>query len=356
MSSENKPLTAIRGFAALWVVGLHLDTSWQFPIGARAHAALLMGHVAVDVFFVLSGFILTVVYRDLTAPGVASFALRRICRIYPLHICIMAALGMAALYAEWRAPPGGSTHAWASFGHVLLLVQPYLDIAPEWNPPSWSLGVELLCYGLFPLANAALRPAWRPLLLAAVAVLAGSEAIVLHHYDGATTGQGAVLRGLAGFSLGCALGRLSLRDGAMFAPFTAAPQVVALAGLAAAVLASDATGVALAAAILIAAIGSATGLVARFLSARFCVWLGRVSFSIYLLHIPLFTLFGKLAPVRAALAVPSRRFAVAVLFVAVLLALSGLTSRLIEQPFRRLPRLLVQRPTALANGSRPPVT
>jgi peptidoglycan/LPS O-acetylase OafA/YrhL len=340
MTSENKPLTAIRGFAALWVVGHHLDTSWDFPVRPRVHAALLMGHVAVDVFFVLSGFILTLVYRDLTGAGCGTFALRRICRIYPLHLCIMAALGLAALCTEWSAPPGGSTHPWKSFGPVLLLVQPYLDIATPWNPPSWSLGVELLCYVLFPLVNAALRPAGRSWLLAAVAVLAAAEAMVLRHYDGGVTGQGAVLRALAGFLLGCALGRLFLRDRVTFARHAAALQAAALAGLAVTVLVGDATSVVLAAAVLITAIASATGAVARRLSASFCVWLGQVSYSIYLLHAPLFGLFGKLTPIRAALAMPSLRFAVGGLFLAVLLALSALTNRLIEQPFRRLPRLL----------------
>jgi peptidoglycan/LPS O-acetylase OafA/YrhL len=349
MYSENKPLTAIRGFAALWVVSVHLEMAWSFPVGAHGHAALMMGRVAVDGFFVLSGFILTLVYPDLTGPGTGDFALRRICRIYPLHLCIITVLGLAALYTALHS---GKAHPWQSFLPTVLLVQPYLGIESLWNGTSWSLGVELLCYIFFPLINTAIRLVKRPGLMAAVVTCAVIEAVVLYYYDGSVAGPGAVFRALAGFTLGCALARLFMCEPAAFAKYSAVLQVAALGGLAVSVYTDQVIGSALSAAVLIAAIASTTGPIARFLSARVSVWLGRNSFSIYLLHMPLYTMFAKLPVVLAALPVGSLRFVIAGVYLAVLLAMSELTYNLIERPGRRLPRLLIHRTTpAMAHGS-----
>lgn len=304
------------------------------------HAALLTGRVAVDIFFVLSGFILTLVYRDLSAPGFAAFALRRICRIYPLHICVMVWLGTAELYTALHA---GKIHPWGEFWPTLLLVQPFLGITSAWNVASWSLGVELMCYALFPFANLLLRPLSTRGLLAAVLGLGCTESVVLYFYNDAVAGPGAVLRALAGFALGCTLARLFLRETATFAKYRGALQVAALAALAVAVFAIDLTGILFAAAVLITATACSTGPVARALSVAPSVWLGRISFSIYLLHLPLAALFGKIPALRAALDVPSLRLVVAAVFLAVLLAVSEVTYRVIERPFRRLPSLVERR-------------
>jgi peptidoglycan/LPS O-acetylase OafA/YrhL len=340
MQSENRPLTAVRGFAALWVVGLHLDMGWNFPVGPRVHAVLLIGRVAVDVFFVLSGFILTLVYRDLTGRGFGAFALRRICRIYPLHLSVMVWLGAAELYTTLHA---GKVHPWGEFWPTLLLVQPYLGITSAWNLPSWSLGVEMMCYALFPFANLLLRPVGTRGLLAAVLGIGCIESVVLYFYNDAVAGPGAVLRALAGFALGCALARLFLMETAGFARYRGPLQVMALAALVIAVFATDLPAILFAAATLIAVIACSTGPVARALSLAPFVWLGRISFSIYLLHLPLAALFGKLPVLRPALDVPSLRLVVAAVFIAVLLALSEVTYQVIERPFRRLPGLVEHR-------------
>ncbi len=105
----------------------------------------------------------------------------------------------------------GHAHDWGSFWAEALLLQPFLPGLAPWNPPAWSLGIEMLCYALFPFVArcsgvpglwmlAAARSSWPPRSL-----------FVVQHYGGATSGQGAVLRGLAGFHLGMALGFLSPR-------------------------------------------------------------------------------------------------------------------------------------------------
>jgi len=147
---ENLPLTSIRGVAAAWVVAYHVQPLW-FPRAPGAVASgLLIGHTAVDIFFVLSGFILAQVYGVMRAGQVPMFWLRRICRIYPLHLAVMATVPLAILMASALR---GAAHPsdWISFGVITLLLQSFLLDDSPWNPPSWSLGVELLCYAVFPL-------------------------------------------------------------------------------------------------------------------------------------------------------------------------------------------------------------
>ncbi len=56
-------------------------------------AALFYGQFGVDIFFILSGYILTAVYADMTAPEITRFWLNRVARIFPLHLAILAARG-----------------------------------------------------------------------------------------------------------------------------------------------------------------------------------------------------------------------------------------------------------------------
>lgn len=76
-------LTGLRFFAAFAIVVLHGMAAWPLPIFV-AELALNQG---VSFFFVLSGFILTYVYRDLSGKGaVREFYIHRIARIWPVHI------------------------------------------------------------------------------------------------------------------------------------------------------------------------------------------------------------------------------------------------------------------------------
>ena len=78
------PLTSLRGFAALAVVGFHFAPLMAgIPIFSK-------GFLGVDLFFLLSGFILTTVYsKEL---NVRSFFVARAARTYPLHLFTLAVL------------------------------------------------------------------------------------------------------------------------------------------------------------------------------------------------------------------------------------------------------------------------
>jgi peptidoglycan/LPS O-acetylase OafA/YrhL len=327
---ENLPLTAIRGVAAAWVAGCHIQPFWFPGAPATIASALLMGRTAVDIFFVLSGFILAQVYGAVRFEQVPTFWLRRICRVYPLHLSVMAALALSALTVS-ALHGWAHLYDWGSFGVVTLLLQSFLLDGAPWNPPSWSVGVELLCYAIFPL-TVRLMCRMPGLLLAGVAAaLALAEARVLHQYDGAITGSGAVLRGLVGFHLGAALCLLLPR-----LPVRAAPAagLAGSVGIAFGIVAASPAVIVLAAAVTIVALAPDRGLLAGALAWGPLVWLGRVSFSIYLLHAPLLAVLNR---VLSHLVGP---WAITTIFLAILIPLSQATYRFIEAPGRRLPSRL----------------
>jgi peptidoglycan/LPS O-acetylase OafA/YrhL len=325
---ENRPLTALRGVASVWVVGHHIQPFWFANVPPRIASVLWMGHTAVDIFFVLSGFILACVYGALPLDRAPLFWLRRICRIYPLHLAVLGTFG-GIMFGAVLLGVSRSSHDWGSLGLGALLLQPFLTDLSSWNPPTWSLGIELLCYAVFP-AVALLFGRARVWILAAMAIASAvAESSVLHHYDGTVAGLGAALRGLAGFNLGVMLGWLSPR----LRPSWATPaSLVAAAGFVAGSVLDSPAAVTLAAAVLIFTLSADRGPVAWLLATRGTVWLGRVSFSIYVLHAPLLTLLQRIP-------IPGGEWSHLMLFLAILLPMSELTYRWIEQPGRRIPDL-----------------
>ncbi|MFL5337706.1 MAG: acyltransferase family protein, partial [Geminicoccaceae bacterium] len=176
-------LTSIRGIAAWWVVLFHLRLLLAPWLPSAAIALLDQGNLAVDLFFVLSGFVIALNYGDRLASGratptradIADFLFRRFARIYPLHLLIL--LGFAAYFGA-AILLGSATVAEQDPGYFLaslFLVQNWGFLhALKWNVPAWSISTEACAYLLFPLllrfAAPARRPSW---LLAASAILIG---------------------------------------------------------------------------------------------------------------------------------------------------------------------------------------
>ena len=108
---EIDALTGVRGAAAVIVIAYHTYPAADFPYGISHLVA--RGYLAVDVFFVLSGFVMALTYgrmfRDRVAlPAFFTFLMRRVARLYPLYI-IFLALRIAyslAVYGSLQVPNG----------------------------------------------------------------------------------------------------------------------------------------------------------------------------------------------------------------------------------------------------------
>ncbi|MBV7263430.1 acyltransferase [Photobacterium sp. WH77] len=229
-------LTPIRGIAALIVTYFHarliLFPQWRDSIAESTHF-LENGYLWVDIFFILSGFVMMYVYQSTFATGSSlkkwrGFMWLRFSRIYPLFFVTLAALfiweyyksihqiGFYAgpLFDAWGAtgiPPfSGPFNRTETLVPNLFLVNGILSQPLSWNIAGWSLSIEWLCYLVFPLLmSVLLRPAksnaWLPVLI--MMVLGGM--VSMHGTLDITSTLNAFVRGICGFTLGMWLSRIS---------------------------------------------------------------------------------------------------------------------------------------------------
>lgn len=154
-------LDGLRGLLALMVVMFHLVA--PFPalrLVLEAHANIIMqAWYAVDVFFLMSGFVMMHVYgKTFTAqPGWTTFwqfMRARVARLYPVHVVAMVALLLIMLPFIFRSSElyawSGRYSAGAFIGSLLMLHSPWIDYR-SWNYPAWSISAEWHAYLVFPL-------------------------------------------------------------------------------------------------------------------------------------------------------------------------------------------------------------
>ena len=343
-TSEIRSLTGLRGAAACLVMMYHF-TAGGAGFGPLA-PLVLRGYQAVDLFFVLSGYVMALTYgrRPRTGGGAAYllFLGRRLGRVYPLYLA-------ATLFRLAVATPGWDGMAvLANLG----MVQAW-GLADSIGGPTWSISTEFAAYVAFPalLLLTAARgsaAATAAVCLAVLAVVAGQDAAVLHQVQaGEALRRGALdvfgagtpfplLRCIAGFTLGLAAFRLA--QAPVLARWMAKPLAGDVAALAVvALMLLPGTDVLLVAAFvpLVATLAAGRSRIARVLGRPVMHWLGTVSYSIYLVHRPVEDLLRPaLTSALQALRVPHAFSAAAALMVPPVLLMSALTYRLIEQPCR----------------------
>lgn len=147
MNSKLGQLTFTRFLAALIVIFFHFGAGIKFIDGEIWSSFIRAGSTAVSYFFVLSGFIMAYVYSDLKPEDRGSYWLARIARIYPVYLlAILVSLPTLALtpFAAASEQPG-------ALALNLLLLQAWVPgYEMTFNPPGWSLSVEMFFYAVFP--------------------------------------------------------------------------------------------------------------------------------------------------------------------------------------------------------------
>ena len=148
--SELPALTIVRFFAAVAVVWFHYGRF--VPMPGWLLNVTMSGYVWVTFFFMLSGFILVYVARDLdTSSGRRQFYVRRVARIVPVYLLAWALFAVCQLI-----DPAVSVAYWlktmAVFGGLgLLFAQGWVPGGAQyWNTPAWSLSCEAFFYLCFP--------------------------------------------------------------------------------------------------------------------------------------------------------------------------------------------------------------
>ncbi|QHL90134.1 acyltransferase family protein [Sphingomonas changnyeongensis] len=189
-------LDSLRGLSALLVVLFH----FHGPGLLGTLAIVRNGWLFVDLFFVLSGFVLAHGHAARLAAGdsIGRFLALRLARIYPLHAVVLFAYLAAMLAAgQTLAPPRSA----GQFVEALALLHSAGAAPNHWSLPSWSIAAEWWCYLLFALICARGGRA-TPWLFAAMA--AAGLAVVARaapHWLNSSNDFG-LFRGMAGFGLG----------------------------------------------------------------------------------------------------------------------------------------------------------
>lgn len=238
------------------------------------------GWTLVDLFFLISGFVFSHVY--LSDAGLRQgitfrkFMLARLARLYPLHLVTLIACAVILWFgrpATWNSVQSDAYHFALN---LLFLQESWLSADFSFNVPSWSISVEMICYLAF--ITAALRG---PRVFARVAILLmfigammtmGTDSVG-HHIG----------RGLFGFYAGYFVWRHRQRLSRVPAPLLVAVGVAALFVPSSGAL-SLGTFLCMTVwpAVLLLALRS------QILCTRPFRWLGDRSYSIYMLHAPVF--------------------------------------------------------------------
>jgi peptidoglycan/LPS O-acetylase OafA/YrhL len=346
MGGEILPLTAIRGVAAWLVVFYHFDDT--MPLPQPLGALVKNGALAVDLFFILSGYVLARQYTRLFASGCSSrsygwFVTARLARIYPVHLVALLLFLSLPLVVAIRGRAPSPNFGTPDFLRSLLLVQDwFVGGALNWNGPAWSISAEFLFYLVFPLAVAALGRAVRSRAgFVAVPVLIYAAIVVKGVFVGGLIGDMGhygVFRCLTGCLLGMwlchAAGRMPFGRGIslrLVGLGTGMLVVPALLGAPVWVLAPPAF------VLLVWGLLAPGHRVGRALSHPALLWLGRVSFSTYMIHYLIrnwvrLTLVGH-APLWVVLTV----------YAALVAAASGVLHHWVEVPGRNAGRRLADR-------------
>jgi peptidoglycan/LPS O-acetylase OafA/YrhL len=355
-------LTAMRGVAALWVMLFHIDVSLFYrDMGAliprEATGIVSKGYLWVDFFFILSGFIIAHVYAEaLKGPGrwraATDYLWARVARVYPLHLFCLGLVVLIALTYPLVLPNvrDGSWHtfmAWKAIPSNLLMTHAMNQhVYLSWDIVSWSIGAEWWTYvATLPLLLAWMKmPKWG--VAACVAVACGClVGLVTASPDKNLdiTFNWGFFRCLFEFVIGRAAWRVWRADGCKWAGLDAVIAVV----LAAVTVAfhfktfgpyGDLMIVPMFA-LLVLGLAHNRGVVAAVLNSAPLQYLGRISYSLYLVHGVVFSAFWFLMPwARVHFGVPSavERWAYAGVFVALVVVMSHLTYHLVERPARLL--------------------
>lgn len=189
-------------YHAPWIFGLHAlaDGSWVW----RASYGCWIG---VDLFFVVSGYLITTILLDRrgTPSYLGTFWIRRALRILPLSFLYLAVLGANAASGN----PTGALEAFPGWGYYLGYVGNLYIAATGWKPLPlmilWSLAIEEQFYLVWPLFTRGASLATLRWLCAAMVVVAPAVRLA----EAATRGYPAAyvdtLGRIDALAVGCAL-------------------------------------------------------------------------------------------------------------------------------------------------------
>jgi len=347
MKIEIPQLTFTRFLAAISIVIFHYAAEY-FPFNTPTlHYFISHANLGVCYFFVLSGFILSIVYEAsfFSKPGaLKKFFIARFARIYPVYL-IALLLGMASVWLYQR-----EKFSAASAVSNALLIQAWIPLhLKTYNLPGWSLSVEAFFYLTFPwLIYKIFKGSFRTSTILAFAIWMVSFILYLFVFNPAFPGaeentyinavtnpllqMNNFLIGIAG-GIAYSQGKFNLikKHSSLFLAF--ASVLMLLLFFIPNPLVENARDGLLAPLFLLFILSLAynRGSISRMLSNRFLVYLGDISYGIYILQAPL-GMWYKGMLIKSGIVLEESMFIYS--FIVFLVFFSAISYSFIEKPLR----------------------
>lgn len=291
-------LESLRGLAAIMVVLYHSP----FRFASSSPELISNSYLFVDLFFVLSGFVMAYAYGEKIRGGMSfrEYIALRLGRLYPLHLFTLLLWLPYILIKQhlYETGFGGTSqldenNLYTFVTNLFLLQGIGVNDSLSWNQPSWSISTEFFAYIAFFLTAVTIdrgRQLWLPLTLSVgfygviFLVVRPDELDITYHYG--------LLRCLAAFYLGVFVFRLRSRvtPDQCSRPALSALEILTVMAVIVSVSAADAGYL-----VILAAIGSFAlavfvfaaregGVISRGLEFELVRKIGIWSFSIYMMH------------------------------------------------------------------------
>jgi len=283
--------TSMRGIASLGVVLFHLEASLALENKTDQFTMFVKNSfVLVDLFFILSGFILSMAYSHyltshVNKKDIKLFYISRFARVYPLHIATLVFMMILVLYSSgFSGVLGMATdiiqnifliHAWG-------LADQYV-----FNFPSWSISVEMFAYLMFPIFSIY----WRAMLPTYLVVIFLALFYAALYYNFGTIHVDEkfnLLRGIPSFLLGMVVYQYRNTVTSMSYLLLTIIQILSIFFILYIMHFNLNLFLLIPLfALLVLSTWEDRGLISKLLMPRWLVVLGDLSFTIYMLHIPI---------------------------------------------------------------------
>lgn len=355
-----RSLEAFRGLAAILVALFHS----AFAVNQQ-HPIISQGAIFVDFFFILSGFVIAFAYTEKIKQGFdfKTFFLLRFGRLYPLHL-FMLLIWLPYIIVKTiafhelglgDADPSEHNNILSFFSNLILINSLNVHTYLSWNYPAWSISVEFFTYIIF-FASIVIFRRFNRFAVAIIISLGAYLSLFIYNQDTLLkTYDWGLIRCLGGFFLGSAIFQLSGK-----VAFRPSPLLASLCEVMATVLmlimvlnSATSTGFQLASFIsfgLVIYIFSAQekGILSRILTIKPILFLGTLSYSIYMTHAIIFAIFATIG--KKLFDIPSKTIGsgqeqltllitpyadlINAALLTLIIALSYLTYRFVEVPWR----------------------
>ena len=350
-------LTGLRAFAALWVVIYNMnrfegvDPGFVRNIDWGIYSGFLnYGYTGVDFFFFLSGFVISYVYQDnfsnnLKKEVIIRYYKLRLARIYPLHFSILVLIIILSLQGVF--PYNLNIKYGPALLNLTLTDSWGIYSKGSWNAPAWSLSAEWFIYLLYPFIAFMLIREETVKYYLKLLITISMIFFVLNLDDSNTTeiddGAGGLIRVTFGFITGCILFNFYKNNVLKKLPWDIIGILTFIIMFMSQITLPDETMIVnvisyICITIFVYSLVYSRNILKFIFANKLSVYLGKISFAIFLLHMPVMKILGHNFRAEFINLVEDNNQPDMILYLlislAILLIFSSLCYHLIENPCR----------------------